>query len=110
MSALDRGYFPRSSHADGYLPPTAAIGLEEAPNNGYFPKQIQEYADRREILMKALDGLGMPYSVPHGAYFIMADASSLELPADFEYPDSFKNQPRDYKMAYFLAKTCDVVW
>lgn len=41
----------------------AAIGLEEAPSHNYFPTQIQQYTDRRQRLMDALDSVGFPYTV-----------------------------------------------
>lgn len=39
----------------------------------------------------------------------MADFSSLEIPEDFQFTEFVSKQKRDFKMAYFLAKTCDVV-
>jgi hypothetical protein len=48
--------------------------------------------------------------IPHGAYFIMVDASSLRVPDDFETTPYIKTQLKDFRMAYFVAKTCDVVW
>lgn len=82
-------------------------------------------------MMKALDSIGLPYTVslssiyyialsfkvtlspcqvPHGAYFILADASAIKIPEDFEYTPFVAKQHKDFKTAYFLAKTCDVVW
>lgn len=87
----------------------AAIGLEEAPKHNFFPLQRQQYDDRREILMRVLDDLGFKYTIPHGAYFIMADASSLQMPSDFQFSEFVAKQSKDYKMAYFIAKTVDVV-
>ena len=40
----------------------------------------------------------------------MCDASSLQIPEDFEFTPYIEKQHKDFKMAYFLAKTCDVVW
>lgn len=39
----------------------------------------------------------------------MADFSPLQIPDGFEYTDFVAKQKHDFKMAYFLAKTCDVV-
>ncbi|UZJ56113.1 hypothetical protein CBS101457_005433 [Exobasidium rhododendri] len=87
----------------------AAIGLEEAPSHNYFPNQIEQYTARRKLLMDALDSVGFPYTIPHGAYFIMVDASSLRVPDDFETTPFIESQHQDFRMAYFVAKTCDVV-
>lgn len=88
----------------------AAIGLEEASSHEFFNTQIKQYTSRRKLLMDAIDSVGFPYTIPQGAYFIMCDASSLEIPADFKFSPFIEKQHRDFKMAYFVAKTCDVVW
>lgn len=87
----------------------AAIGLEEAPQQNFFHTQIEQYDERRKILMAILDDLGLKYTIPHGAYFIMADASPIQMPTDFEFTDFVNKQHKDFKLAYFIAKTCDVV-
>ncbi|KAN0063916.1 arylformamidase [Thecaphora frezii] len=87
----------------------AAIGLELAPQNGFFETQIAEYEERREELKKALDPLGLPYTNPHGSYFILVDVRNLELPDGFEVPADVARKAKDYARAWFIAKTCDVV-
>lgn len=39
----------------------------------------------------------------------MADFSALEIPDDFEYSAEVAHRPRDFKMAWFLGKICNVV-
>ena len=43
----------------------------------YYTTMRQEYAARRAILLKALDEVGFGYQQPQGAYYVMADFSSL---------------------------------
>ncbi|PKI85487.1 hypothetical protein MVES_000584 [Malassezia vespertilionis] len=87
----------------------AAIGLELEPKQDFFRKQREEYAARRQELMDALDNLGLPYTVPHGSYFVLVDASSIHVPEDFPFPDAVLKKARDYQICWFIAKTCDVV-
>jgi kynurenine aminotransferase len=94
------------AYADGRL---AAIGLEQASSQNFFPTQIAEYAERRALLTGMLDNLGIKYTQPHGSYFVLADFARLRIPEDFELPEEIKRRPRDFHMAWFVAKTCNVV-
>lgn len=87
----------------------AAIGLEQAEANDFFPTQVREYESRRAELLETLDALNFTYTLPHGSYFVLVDASSIQIPADFEFPDEVLKKPRDYHMCWFIAKICDVV-
>ncbi|SPO30360.1 related to BNA3 - Arylformamidase [Ustilago trichophora] len=91
----------------------AAIGLEGAAKEGFFPTQIDEYAQRRELLSKALDDIGLQYTVPHGGYFIIADASKITIPDNWveqnDVPEGILKKEEDYLKAWFIAKICDVV-
>lgn len=87
----------------------SAIGLEESLTNGFFPKQIEEYDARKNVLLQKLDALGLPYTVPHGAYFVLVNTKRLEIPAEFESLDLIKSRARDWRAAWFVAKTAGVV-
>lgn len=91
----------------------AAIGLEAANKHDFFNTQINQYAQRRKILQTALDDIGLPYTVPHGGYFVMADVSKLKIPDDWvdknDVPKAILAKHDDYLKAWFIAKTCDVV-
>jgi len=50
-----------------------ALGLPKS----YYEKMREEYASRRKILLDALDGAGMDYYKPGGAYYVMADYSGI---------------------------------
>lgn len=55
--------------------------------------------------MEVLDAIGLPYSVPDGAYFVLVNTASLEMPEDFEVLELIKDRPRDWKMSWFIVKT-----
>ena len=46
-----------------------ALGLAES----YYVHLRAEYAARRALLLGALDGVGLPYRKPEGAYYVMVD-------------------------------------
>ncbi|KAK4699580.1 kynurenine aminotransferase, partial [Phenoliferia sp. Uapishka_3] len=87
----------------------SAIGIEMAIENGFFKKQVGEYEERRAVLIEGLDKLGLPYTVPDGAYFILVNTARLEIPEDFPVPDMIKGRARDWKAAWFIAQTAGVV-
>jgi kynurenine aminotransferase len=59
------------------LQEAAACGLEQAEQRGYFKKQIEEYTERRDVLVKYFDELGLKYSLPYGSYFILVVGHAL---------------------------------
>ncbi|KAJ1596674.1 hypothetical protein NDA14_003879 [Ustilago hordei] len=91
----------------------AAIGLEDAAKHSFFPTQIKEYAQRRELLSNALDEIELSYTIPHGGYFIIANASKIAIPQGWveenEVPEGILKKEEDYLKAWFIAKVCDVV-
>ncbi|KAF8309548.1 aminotransferase [Clavulina sp. PMI_390] len=91
------------------LQEATAVGFEEAAERDFFPTQISEYKARRAILTEALDEIGLPYSMPDGAYFILMDNSRVKLPDDFVIPDMLKNRPKDWHVSWFMAHTIGVV-
>jgi kynurenine aminotransferase len=66
---------------------TALVGFEDAEKEKYFSTQIEEYTERRTILCEALDKLGLAYTLPDGAYFILVQNERIKLPKDFVIPD-----------------------
>lgn len=53
------------------LQEAAAAGVEEANTRGFFEQQLKEYSERRDILVKCFDQLGLRYTLPEGTYFIL---------------------------------------
>jgi len=59
------------------LQEAAAAGLEQVQERKFFEQQCAEYAERRDILTKAFDDLGLPYTMPEGSYFVLLVRQSL---------------------------------
>ena len=53
------------------LQEAAATGLEQAQERRFFEEQLAEYVERRAVLTKAFDDLGLPYTWPQGTYFVL---------------------------------------
>ena len=87
----------------------AAVGLERAKEQNFFETQKKEYEERRNVLTKHLDHIGLPYTNPSGSYFILADISKVDFPEDYQFPDYIKSRTRDYRFAWWLAYEFDVV-
>jgi aminotransferase len=54
----------------------AAAGVVELDDE-YFAKLAAKYRKKREVLCGALDNVGLTPCVPQGAYYVLADVSSL---------------------------------
>ncbi|GAA5908816.1 kynurenine--oxoglutarate transaminase [Sporobolomyces salmoneus] len=87
-----------------------AVGIEKALENGYFEDQRKAYDERKAVLLEGLDKLGLPYTVPHGAYFVLVNTSRLQIPADFEIPKLIEGRAKDWICAWFIAQTAKVVF
>jgi aminotransferase len=59
----------------------AAAAALELPA-AYYRELIAAYAHRRERMTAILRGAGLPYFLPEGAYYMMADCSPLGFPND----------------------------
>lgn len=98
------------------LQEAAAAGLERAKAHNFFPIQTKEYTERRDVLVKAFDDLGMKYTLPQGSYFVLLvcrpllvislgrlpffnsqDISNLDMPDDYPFPESLNGRGRDFK-------------
>lgn len=82
-----------------------ATGIEKALENGFFDEQREAYEERKNVLLEGLDKLGLPYTVPHGAYFVLVNTSRLQIPEDFEIPKLIEGRARDWVCAWFIAQT-----
>lgn len=59
------------------LQEATAIGLEQAPANGYYASLTTEYEQRRMLLHDILEESGLPSLPVEGSYFISCDISAL---------------------------------
>lgn len=65
------------------LQEAGAVGLSFGPE--YYNHLAQEYRERREVLCDALEGAGFRFTVPEGAYYVLADFSALGRDPDREF-------------------------
>jgi aminotransferase len=72
------GYFHDLTYvcAPAPLQHGAAAGLAALPDNFYRELAV-EYEQKRDQLVDALTAAGLPLAIPDGAYYILADASSV---------------------------------
>ncbi|KAK7470780.1 arylformamidase [Stygiomarasmius scandens] len=85
------------------LQEAAAAGLEQVQERKFFEQQCAEYAERRDILTKAFDDLGLPYTMPEGSYFVLLDISRVKFPDDYPFPQSVLGRGRDFRACWFIA-------
>ncbi|KAJ4467550.1 pyridoxal phosphate-dependent transferase [Lentinula aciculospora] len=85
------------------LQEAAAAGLEQVQERKFFQIQTAQYAERRNVLTKCFDSLGLPYTNPEGSYFILLDISRVKFPEDYSFPESVLERGRDFKACWFIA-------
>jgi aspartate/methionine/tyrosine aminotransferase len=79
----------------------AALGLPDS----YYDGLRQEYDARRRLFLPSLDGAGLAYRAPEGAYYLMADTGGVQWD---EGKYSKPGWPRDRAFAEFLAREIGV--
>jgi kynurenine aminotransferase len=85
------------------LQEAVATGLEQAKSRGFFETQVKEYQERRDLLLSTFDSIGLKYSLPEGAYFVLVDISKVKFPEDYPFPESVQGRGRDFKACWFIA-------
>ncbi|KAI9298576.1 PLP-dependent transferase [Neoconidiobolus thromboides FSU 785] len=87
-----------------------ADSFEQAETNNFFNKQIEEYDERREYLMKALDKLKLSYVIPEGSYFILINTDKISIPTESweDAPEEIKARGNNYQMCYWLCKNIGI--
>ncbi|HCC34750.1 MAG TPA: aminotransferase [Ruminococcaceae bacterium] len=74
-----------------FLTVGAAAPLQEAAVVGLrFPKSyydglLQEYTEKRALFLKGLKDLGIQYTTPEGAYYVMLDISEYGYESDLDF-------------------------
>jgi aminotransferase len=59
----------------------AGIAAMDLPPS-YYERMREDYTERRDVMMRELDAAGFAADIPQGAYYVMADISSLGLADD----------------------------
>jgi aspartate/methionine/tyrosine aminotransferase len=62
----------------------AAVCALEYPDS-YYQQLAADYRRRRHLLLRYFDDLGLPYTLPEGAYFVLVDVSSCGFADDFAF-------------------------
>jgi aminotransferase len=74
-----------------FLTVGAAAPLQEAAlialgfSNEYYIKLRDDYTERRNFFLEGLDRVKLQYSVPQGAYYVLADITELGCESDLEF-------------------------
>lgn len=64
------------------LQEAVAVALEEAEQRNYFAELRSMYQAKRDLLLTALDEVGLTPMTPDGSYFIVVDTHSLPVQAE----------------------------
>lgn len=76
-----------------FLTVGAATPLQEAAVTGlqfddaYYRELQETYTRKRDLMLHGLDRLGIPHTVPEGAYYIMLDISEFGYDNDLEFAE-----------------------
>ena len=74
-----------------FLTVGAAAPLQEAAVTGlkfgdeYYRGLQAEYTEKRDLFLNGLDRIGIPHTVPEGAYYILLDVSEYGYASDLEF-------------------------
>ncbi|NLY42628.1 MAG: aminotransferase class I/II-fold pyridoxal phosphate-dependent enzyme [Clostridiaceae bacterium] len=74
-----------------FLTVGAAAPLQEAAvvalnfEDNYYQELKDMYTEKRDFFIKGLDRLGLKYTVPQGAYYVMVDISEFGAKSDLEF-------------------------
>lgn len=74
-----------------FLTVGAAAPLQEAAVVGlmlgedYYKELKKTYTEKKDFFIKGLDRLGLEYTVPQGAYYVMVDISEFKAKSDLEF-------------------------
>jgi len=81
----------RAKKVHDFLTVGAAAPLQEAAivglkfNDDYYTELLNRYTEKREIFLKGLSQIGIPYTEPEGAYYVLLDISEFGYKSDLEF-------------------------
>ncbi|KAL8822289.1 MAG: hypothetical protein Q9191_006975 [Dirinaria sp. TL-2023a] len=84
------------------LQEAAAVAFEKAEEEDFWNRSRESMQSKVKRFGAGLTELGIPYTIPSGGYFILANFRRLRLPADYTFPPHVLSRPRDFKVAWFL--------
>jgi aminotransferase len=77
-----------------FLTVGAAAPLQEAAvtglrfGDGYYASLRDTYTSKRDLFLKGLDDIGIPHTIPQGAYYVLLDISEFGFDSDLEFCDA----------------------
>jgi aminotransferase len=107
-----------------FLTVGAAAPLQEAVipalrfGPDYYQRLLDEYTERRDIFLRGLESIKLPYTSPEGAYYVMADISEFGYESDLAFCEdlartagvgavpgsSFFREPVNHLIRFHFAK------
>lgn len=76
-----------------FLTVGAAAPLQEAAvtglrfGDGYYRDLQEKYTHKRDLFLQGLDSIGLPHTVPEGAYYVLIDISEFGYASDLEFAE-----------------------
>jgi aminotransferase len=65
------------------LQESAVIGLKFGDD--YYKDLLKKYTEKRDIFLNGLDSIGLNYTTPQGAYYVMVDISEFGCESDLKF-------------------------
>lgn len=90
------------------LQEAVAVAFEEADKHDFWKTTRDEMECKLKRFAAIFDELGMPYSIPEGGYFVLANMAKVNLPEGYDFPAEVQDRPRDFKLSWFLIKEVGV--
>ena len=84
------------------LQEAAAVGFEQAEAHDFWRTSVSDMQRKIALFTSVLDELGIPYTVPEGGYFVLANLSRVKIPADYKFPPHVADRPRDFQLAWLM--------
>lgn len=90
------------------LQEASAVAFEQAEAHNFWDTCIKDMQDKLHRFNAIWDELEVPYSIPEGGYFVMANLARVTLPEDYPFPPHVASRPRDFRLAWFLIQELGV--
>lgn len=65
------------------LQEAAVVGLKFGPE--YYKDLLAKYTEKRDLFLNGLRDIGLEFTEPHGAYYVMVDVSEFGYDSDLEF-------------------------
>ncbi|EDO17210.1 hypothetical protein Kpol_1035p23 [Vanderwaltozyma polyspora DSM 70294] len=86
-----------------------SYSIDHALKIDYFENMRQEYVKKFKIFTSVFDELGLPYTIPEGSYFVLADFSKVKIPDSYQFPEEIMSKGKDFRISNWLINELGVV-